>query len=206
MKGKLSSRLAAVHDRLSRHDRPEATIGDIVDHAGATGPELVLAALTLLSVIPGPTVLALGPMIFIVAVQALAGAERLRLPEFFRRRRLRSDLVLAGLAKGVAGVRRVENWLGPRRPWPLASATARMALALPFLVMAALLTLPIPIPFANLAPAVSLIVLTFGLISRDGVAISLGWLTSVATLAWTATILWQGARFLDWIVNGAASG
>lgn len=205
MKGKLSSRLAAVHDRLSRHDRPEATIGEIVDNAGAAGHELVLAALALLSVIPGPSSLALGPMIFIVALQALTGAERLRLPGFLRRRRLRNDLVLAGLAKGIAAVRRLEDWLGPRRLFPVADRTARAMLLIPFLAMAAALTLPIPIPFANVAPAASLILLTIGFISRDGAAILAGWMASVATLAWIATILWHGARFLDWIVNGAVS-
>ncbi|PWB81588.1 MAG: hypothetical protein C3F11_14910 [Methylocystaceae bacterium] len=203
--GKISSRLAAVHNRLSRRGGPEATVGDIVDSAGAAGHELALAALTLLSLIPGPSTLVLGPLILIVAFQAVTGAKRLRLPEFLRRRRLRSDLVLAGLAKGVAGVRRIEDWLGPRRLLPLTSLAARAMLALPFLVMAAVLTIPIPVPLANLAPAASLVVLTFGLVSRDGLAILLGWISSVATLAWTAAIFWRGARFLDWILDRAVS-
>lgn len=204
MKDKASSRLAALRDRLSRNGEAEATIGDIVDSAGSAGQELTLAALTVLSLVPGPSALVFGPMILIVAFQAVTGAERLRLPEFIRRRHLRNDLVLSGLDKGVSALQRLENWLGPRRLWPLSRRATRVALALPFLVLSTILTIPLPLPLGNLAPAAGLIALTFALVSEDGVAILFGWIASLAAVAWTTTILWQSARFIDWIGKAAA--
>ncbi len=203
MKDKISSRLAATRARLSKNGEAEATIGDIVDSAGAAGQELTLAALTFLSLVPGPAALIFGPMILIIAVQIVIGGERLRLPEFIRRRRLRNDLVLSGLDKGVSTLQRIESWLGPHRLWPLSDRATRVTLALPLLIMPAILTIPLPFPFGNLAPAASLIALTFALVSRDGVAVLFGWISSVVAVAWTATVLWQGARFIDWIAKAA---
>lgn len=202
---KISSRLAAVRDHLASHDGPETTIGDIVDKSGPAGQELTLLALTFFSTIPGPSALVFGLLILLVGAQAIVGAERLRLPEFVRRRRLRNDLIVAGLTRGVSTLQRFEDWLGPHRLWPLTSRVTRIALAAPLLAMTVALTLPLPFPFANLAPAISLIVIALGLILRDGVAVLLGWLSSLVALAWTAAFLWQGAKLIEWLAGLYAS-
>jgi hypothetical protein len=197
---KLSSRLAAMLHRIESNDRRDATVGEIVDKAGPAGLELTLLALTFLTIIPGPSAFIVGALIFLIGIQALAGAERLRLPAFIRARSVRSAWLSAGLAKGASAVRRVEERLGPRRLWPLTERTTRSALAVPLLVMAVALTLPLPLPFANLAPAVSLIVIALGLVVRDGVAVLLGWLASLFALAWTGALVWQSKKLIEWTI------
>lgn len=198
MNRKASSRLAKVGDRIQR-DGPETTVGDVVDSLGPTGLGLMLLVLTLLSAVPGISGLIFGPMIALLSIQVVIGARRLWLPEFVRRRRLRSDRVQVRLANGVSALQRVESWLEPRRLLPLTNRVARLALAIPLFSMAAIMTLPLP--FGNVAPAAALIVLSLGLVTRDGLAIILGWVLSVVALVWTATILWHGAKVLEWITD-----
>lgn len=198
---KISSRLADIRDRLADHDSHETTIGDIVDKSGPAGLELTLLALTFFSAIPGPSALVFGLLIFLVGAQAVIGAERLRLPEFVRRRRLRNDLVVAGLTRAVSTLQRIEDWMGPHRLWPLTPRLTRSALAVPLLAMSAALTLPVPFPFANLGPAISLIAIAVALILRDGLAVLFSWLLSFAALGWLAAILWQSVKVIEWITR-----
>lgn len=73
-------------------------------------------------------------------------------------------------------------------------------MGLMILIAGALLLLPLPIPFTNLAPALTVILLAFAMIEKDGYFVIAG------TLAFAVTILFFAALFLGGISAGAFVG
>lgn len=199
-----STRLLAL--RRSVDDSDETlTLGQVIDSLGQAGLGLVLLILTLPSLIPlpGPFGMLFGTLIAIVSLQVLFGAHRVWLPEILRRRRVSPGLVRSFVDKGVPILQRVEGRLKPRRMLPLTNRAARIALAVPLLVMAIVLALPIPL--GNVGPCASLIAFALGFIQRDGLAVLVGLGLSALTLVWTAVLIVFGAAMFDWI-SGFVSG
>jgi hypothetical protein len=129
----------------------------------------------------------------------LFGAHRVWVPDVLRRRRLSPGLVRSFVDKGVPLLQRVEGWLKPRRYLPLTGRAARVALAVPLLVMAIVLALPIPL--GNVGPCASLIAFALGFIQRDGLAVLVGLGLSALTLVWTAFLILFGAAAFDWVTG-----
>ena len=96
-----------------------------------------------------------------------------RLPRFAHRHELSSDMIRR-IAKGLRKLLKPVAFLyRPRLGvifWPVSWRLTGLSIFL----AAFMLSLPIPIPFANMIPAIGLIHLAAGLIQRDGLAILVG--------------------------------
>ena len=68
-------------------------------------------------------------------------------------------------------------------------------LALPLLLLA--LAIMLPIPFGNLAPAVVVMAFALGFIARDGAAVLVGLVLSLAALAWTGLLPFAGTALFE---------
>jgi hypothetical protein len=175
------------------------SIGEIVDDLGATGigMTLLLMSLPALIPIPGPFGVVFGSIVALISLQLMFGAKRLILPGFIRRRELPAASVRAMIDKGVPILKRAERYLRPRRMLPLTSRVGRMALAVPLVVMGVAVALPVPT--GNVPPVASLIALSLGLITRDGMAILVGLVLAVFAVAWFALLFFFGAQMLEWL-------
>ncbi len=195
-----STRLLALRHSVDGSDE-SLTLGQVIDSLGQAGLGLVILILTLPSLIPlpGPFGMLFGTLIALVSLQVLSGAHRIWMPQILRRRRLSPGLVRSFVDKGVPLLQRVEGWLKPRRYLPLTGKAARVALAVPLLVMAIILALPIPL--GNVGPCASLIAFALGFIQRDGLAVLVGLGLSALTLVWTAFLILFGAAAFNWVAD-----
>lgn len=174
------------------HDR--VTLGEMVDALGGAGIGLTLLMLALPSFIPIPglpTGVVFGAALAILSVQIMMGAESLVLPERLRRFSLPRGPVVKGGLWIAPWFRRIEWLLRPRLP-SLSGRVARFVLAVPILVHAIMILLPIPL--GNQLPSLAVIAFAFGLIERDGVAILVGAVLSIVALAWNTAIIVFGAE------------
>jgi hypothetical protein len=71
-------------------------------------------------------------------------------------------------------VRGFEVLLKPRLPWMTAGTRVLRFHALPIFLCGLLLLLPLPVPFSNLLPAFSILLIAAGLLERDGLFILAG--------------------------------
>ena len=193
-----AARLASLAIRV-RERTDKISLGEIVDELGHAGIGMVLLLLSLpaLVPIPGPVGVVFGLLVALVALKLMVGAKRIVLPEFARRWRLPASLVLAFAAKGEPILRAVETWLRPRRLLALTGRTARMALGLPILLMG--LAVALPVPTGNVPPVASLIVLSLGLINRDGLAVIVGLVLAILAVGWFAILFFFGAEMWSWV-------
>lgn len=96
-----------------------------------------------------------------------------------------------------------EFLLRPRLLFISESRASHMACGMMISVSAVLLMLPLPVPFSNLFPAVTVILLAAGLLERDGVAILAGTWMFLLTLTFFGALAWGGKEMFDWVKANA---
>lgn len=193
----------AISDRLdllaSEAEGQTVTLAWVLDHLGERAFGLFLLFLALPCCIPFlygvPQVVAL-PMMF-VSVQILLGRRVPWLPEKLGARTISAES-LAGLA-GRAGpwLRRIEALSRPRLT-ALTRAPADMILGLALVLFSA--SILVPLPGTNTVPGFAVVIVSMGLLQRDGALVILG--TIIGT-AWIGTLIFAGASLAslikDWV-------
>ena len=91
-------------------------------------------------------------------------------------------------------IRRVERMLRPRWPELVGADWAQLA-GVACVVMAVLLSLPIPV--FSMLPAAAVAVVALGLLAHDGLAVAIGLSACVGTLAAFGALAWVA---VDWFV------
>lgn len=178
----LSEQLEALRRQFA--DKP-ATLGELIVALGSRAYMLLLIIFSLPFIapvaIPGASTI-LGIIIASLSAQMAFG----RLP-WIPQRLLRHQLSPAFFSKLIPvtakTVRLLERVLHPR--WmPLTESALARGLHLGAICIAAiLLAAPIFVPFTNLLPGWAILLLACGLLERDGIAIAIGHVSFLATLA-----------------------
>lgn len=89
-----------------------------------------------------------------------------------------------------------ERLLRPRWLWVTGSGALEQLHAVPVVICALLLLLPVPLPFSNVIPAWGILLIAGGLLERDGKFILAGYVSTVAAVVYFAlsgSALWYGA-------------
>jgi hypothetical protein len=195
-RGPASRRLLEVTRRLKQ---PTLSIGDVVDALGAEGLGLALLVLSLPTLFPtpGPVGMVFGTLVAILACQILFGSERLWVPGRWRARAAPRDTIRQTVARALPWIGRAESVLKENRLRRFTGRSARVAFAVPILLMAVAIALPIPL--GNFAPAVALIVIALGFIARDGLAVLIGLVAATVALVVSVTLILFGAKVIAWL-------
>lgn len=163
--------LRSVHEKL---DGDLTTLGTVLAHLGERAPGFLLLALAIPAVVPTPGVpagMVFGTVLALVALQMIAGRDRLYLPGWLRHRPVRRTVVVAALRHVAPLLERIERRLAPRYR-SLTGRTMVRPLGAVVLVMGVLIALPIP--FGNTLPGLAVLVIALGLIAHDGLAVAVG--------------------------------
>lgn len=149
---------------------------------------LMLLALPFCTPIPLPGLSTpFGAIIVIIGVRLALGAKPW-LPARLLDTRLPPEIfakVFAFTRKIVLGFERL---LRPRMLWVTASPRREQLHAVPIVVCALMLLLPLPVPFSNVVPAWGIMLIAGGLLERDGAFIVAGYAAAVFTVAFFAAI------------------
>ena len=194
----LSQLLATIIDDI----RGETiTLRELLERCGREGMLMVCAIACLPFLIPVsiPGV----STVFGAAIVLLAVALFLNRLPWLPRRILDKPLPAAKLRpvllKGVGLVGKLDRWLQPR--WSGLTTTPMQRVNSAVLVFGGLLLMaPLGlIPFSNTVPAVGILLLTVGMMQRDGLFVLLGYLGTVLTVVYfgvLAYLAWVGGTFV----------
>ncbi|MEO5620314.1 MAG: exopolysaccharide biosynthesis protein [Cypionkella sp.] len=144
---------------------------------------LICALPNILPSLPGTSAITGLPLVFL-SLQLLLG-HRLTLPGFLGKRSLPRAGLQKLLAKAEPALRRIEQLLRPRLPG-LGKGLSRGLLGALCLLLSALIMLPIP--FANILPAVSLLLIALGFLGKDGLCLLTGALLGLGSVAMVLVI------------------
>jgi hypothetical protein len=92
-----------------------------------------------------------------------------------------------------------EFFLKPRLPWLTGSAVLLQIHAVPILIGAVMLLLPLPVPFSNILPAFSIMLISAGLLECDGLFIIAGYLVFICACAFFGLIAFAGVESFELI-------
>ena len=169
-------------------------LGEIVEVLRGRGMDVLVVLLVLPFCQPIPLLGLSTPFGIALMVFGFRIALRQRpwLPRWVLRREIAHD-TLAKLVKGALAVAlRMEKVVHPRmrffKRWP--SFTALNGLVI--VSSAFLLTLPLPIPFSNMIPAWSILLLALGMMEEDGAVIVAGYFMAGAAWTYLAMLWWLG--------------
>jgi hypothetical protein len=174
------SELLAEHARTVRSDR--VSLGDIADVLGtrSIGAWLLILALPMVLPVPAPGISVLfGVPLMIISVQLALGGRRAWLPGPILRRSIARAAYVALVDRMVPAVERFERIVRPRALW-LANDWTKVPIGLICLVLATIITLPIPL--GHVGPGAAICLLALGLMERDGVVIGVGLAAAVLAL------------------------
>lgn len=138
------------------------------------------------------------------AVIALIGLRlSLRLEPWLPARLLDAELsprlVNGVLAAAGLGARKIEVLLKPRLIFLVDYLLFHHVYGAMICISGALLMLPLPIPFSNLLPALTVIFLAAALIERDGYFVLAGLFTFAVSIVFFGAIFWGGAAVVNWL-------
>lgn len=200
-------RFSEVLSDLASRPNPAISIGDVLNAFGdrAFGALMLLfAAPNVLPLPPSMSAVLGAPLLFITA-QLMLGRSILWMPRFIREQSISRDFFALLTAKLSPILRRAERFLRPRLAVLLHPIPERIAGAA-CLLLAIILFLPIP--FGNIPPAFAIAAFALGILERDGVATSIGWLAAVGSVlllaAISSAIIAGINAFLDqlWVLIG----
>jgi len=174
------SELLAEHARTVRSER--VSLADIADVLGTRsfGAWLLILALPMVLPVPAPGISVLfGVPLMMISAQLALGGRRACLPGFILRQSVARADYLALVARMQPAMERFERLVRPRAFW-LANDWAKIPIGVICLVLAMIITLPIPL--GHVAPGSAICLLALGFMERDGVVIGIGFVAAVLAL------------------------
>jgi hypothetical protein len=168
---------------ISDESQQVLTVEQIVKALGPTSFGTSLMVFSIPEVLPiplpGMTTVVVIPT-GIISWQLIRGKPEVRLPNALLKRSIPRKAFAAAVGAILPFLISAER--GTRERWRWASRpAAKRFLGLFILIMAAVIALPIP--FTNMPAAISIFIISLGMVERDGVLISLGILLGLATIA-----------------------
>jgi hypothetical protein len=166
------------------------SIGEALEAMGQTSFAftILFLAIPALTPIPGPFGMVFGTALALVSLQIIAGGRKVWLPAIVRDRRVSSAALDLIVGHAVPMIARVEKLVRAGRLQALTGPAAQALLGIPVFLLAVVIALPIP--FGNILPVLSLVVLAVALMERDGLVTLIGLLLTSATVVATAALLY----------------
>lgn len=198
-----NERLSDILKRLAQNHNPDLTLGDIVRALGERGFGaliLLLAAPNIIPLPPGSSFIFGVPLVFITA-QLMIKQDKVWLPQKLMNAKVGGGRLPYLLNRLVPYVMKVERLLKPRGTLLTSSLGERLA-GLAGLFCAIILLLPIP--GANMAPALALCCFALGLIEQDDLAMAGGWIGTAATVVILILLYLFGTAIFAFLSNWLA--
>lgn len=181
-------RLSELFAQLAREADGPVSIGHIRDALGnrSFAPLLVLfAAFNLLPLPPGASAV-LGLPLIIISAQMVYGTRQAWLPAALSNRSLSAETFRSTMEWIIPRLTRIERVIRPRY-WPFWRRQGDRIIGIVALVLAIVVTLPIPL--GNWLPAFATALLGLALSERDGILLAVGGALSVASFCVIAAVV-----------------
>lgn len=186
------------------HPGDRVSVADLLTAMRGRAIAALLFIFAFPNILPTPPGLAavLGlPLIYLSS--QLMMARQPWLPGFIANRSMTVETFRGIVARATPVLNRAERMLR-QRWWPLVSPGAERVLGFVCLMLAVLLSLPIPL--GNLLPATAICIIALALLERDGLWVILGLLTTAAAFVWVGGMAYALFKSALFVVMNAFGG
>lgn len=184
-------------DAMGQYSTDFVTVGELMYALHERGFGLLMVIFVLPNSMPIPfppgfTSLFAVPMAFL-AVQMMMGRESAWLPSWIERRSMRRTTVARVIEVAAPKLKKIEKLMRPR--WTFAATETGEKIIGVFCMIFAI-SIAIPLPWTNFIPGLGTLIMSLGLLSKDGVMVIIGCLIGIAGLILTTLILIFGVHIL----------
>lgn len=146
---------------------------------------------------PGTSAILGIPLLFLAA-QLMVGYPHPWLPKIIADRSMRRQDFAALIAKLTPWIERSERLLKPR--WSILAMPERL---IGFIALCLSVILFLPIPLGNMLPAVAICFFALGILERDGIAVLLGYGTTILSVVVVSGVLYAIVKSALFILSNA---
>ena len=157
-------------------------LGDILKAMERRGFGILIFIFNLPNLVPIPGITAIFsvPVIFI-SFQMMLGFKSPWLPVWVREKNVSYNTLQAAITKVNSYLTKVEKHIKP--------SGERLV---GFLCLISAITYALPVPFANLLPVMSVLIVSLGFFNKDGLVVTLGGITAILGVAFTVIVALTG--------------
>lgn len=180
----------------------EIKLGEVLALAGERIFGFLFVILSLPSALPIPAPgysIPFGILMFLLAIQLIAGAQVPWLPEKMMHGSMKLERIQKIVKAGIPWLKRIEAISRPRMTYVCTTLIGKASIGIAIALMS--ISMMIPIPGTNTLPAIGIFATAFGLQEDDGF-ISLGGLAicliaGVLSTSIIIAVIWGGSSLLD---------
>jgi hypothetical protein len=194
---------AQLRDIAQRCREREVTIEEVVQTLKGRPYLLLIALLSLPFLFPIPMVALSSPIgfLFVLFGIRLSLGQTPIVPKRLLTMKLPSKF-FPSLLVGASGLlRAIETFSRPRLLFLFRKGFLYNIYGVCILVMAILLMPPLPIPYSNFLPALTLLLFSLAMIERDGVLLLLGGVSMLGTLAFFTALIWGSRQVWETLIE-----
>lgn len=183
-----------IEDIVNKSSADRISIRDLVEamEAAGFGLTMMIFAFGVLIPLPPPipSIIALPLLVF--SVQMLLGYSAPRLPKKFTNMTVKRSIIATVVQRSSPYIRKIERILRHRLSFMFLPISERIIGAFAFSFSA---FIAIPLPFTNFVPGLGILIMSFGLLGKDGLLVILGIIIGIigVVIATIAVLLGVGA-------------
>lgn len=187
-----------LEETVDNHTADDISLGELMRVLQERGFGLLMLVLVLPNCVPIPippgfsTILSV-PLLFL-ALQMLVGKEVPWLPEWLKRKTIKRATLALMVAKIAPRLKVVERLLRPRFTFFESNLGERL---IGFFWLIFALSIAVPLPMTNFVPGVGIMLMSLGLLSRDGLVILIGIVVGVLGCIFTISMLILGVKAIQ---------
>ncbi|XHU95227.1 MAG: exopolysaccharide biosynthesis protein [cyanobacterium endosymbiont of Rhopalodia gibba] len=177
-------------------------LADILSLAGERIFGFLFVTLALPSALPVPAPgysIPFGILMFLLAIQLIAGYEVLWFPEKIMKGSIKLETVQKFLEKGLPWLKKIEALTHPRMTYICTSSPGRVVIGVAIALMS--IFMMIPIPGTNTLPAIGIFVTAFGLQENDGFISLVGLVICLIAGTTSTLIIFLGKEVIERIFD-----
>lgn len=145
---------------------------------------------------PFPSIISIPLVIF--SLQMVIGHTAPKLPKRFAKLTVKRSVLATLVRKSSPYINKVEKILRPRLLFMITPVAERFVGAFIFLFASFIL---LPMPLSNFIPGLGILIISFGLIGKDGLAVILGIIVGLIGIAISVTAVLLGVEALQYLKN-----
>lgn len=187
-----------IEDVVSRSSADRIPVRDLVEAMESVGFGLAMMIFAFGVIIPMPPpvpgIISIPLVIF--SLQMIAGYTSPKLPKKFSDMSVKRSILAMLVQKSAPYIRKVERFLRPRWTFMI-NQTAERIIGIFTLLFSIFVLLPLPL--SNFIPGLGVLIISFGLLGKDGLVIIIGMAVGMLGIAVSITAVLLGVEALQYL-------
>ena len=190
----------AIEDVVNKSSSDRIPIGDLVDAMQAIGFGLVMMVIAFGIIIPMPPPIPsfIAAPLIIFSLQMILGYAAPKLPKRFEKYTVKRSTVAMLVKKSAPYIRKVEHILRPRLGFVTTPIGERVIGVFIFIFSAFIF---FPMPLSNFIPGLGILIISFGLLGKDGLVVICGIIIGLMGIAISVTAVLLGVDIISRIFS-----